>query len=121
MKYIANSFTTIGKGAFSGIKACFQRVITSPVEWDDFWQQHKSNVDSPPPIPEVDFTQNQVVAVFAGEKPKGNFSVEIISVEVTDKQIDITVKYDQPVLNAVVPPVDTQPYHIIKIPQKRSD
>ena len=120
------NFTTISRGYSSGYRTASQLVIASNEEWVDLWQQHSSNQSSldiyngfvtPSPVPEVDFTQEQVVAVFAGEKPTGGYSIEVISVETINSILVITVKHSQPAPENNVAAVITHPYHIIKIPR----
>lgn len=110
-------FTTIAQGRNSAYPTANQLVISSRAEWIDFWQEHSSDSIPPPPVPEVDFTQYQIVAVFAGEKPTGGYSVEITNVEATNSQLVITAKYSQPQLDDIVTEAFTYPHHIIKIPR----
>ena len=109
-------FTTIAQGTYSAYPTASQLAIASPAEWLDLWQQHSSDEIPPPPVPEVDFTQYRVIAVFAGEKPTGGYSVEIISVETTNSLLVITVKYRQPGAEDIVTEAMTHPYHIIQMP-----
>ncbi|MDZ8032665.1 protease complex subunit PrcB family protein [Nostoc sp. DedSLP04] len=114
-------FTTIARGSDSGYQSASQMVIDNSERWIDLWQQHTSNAEPPPPIPQVDFTRNSVVAVFAGEKPTGGYSVEILSAETsgsqTQEQLAITVQHRQPGAGDFVTEALTYPYHIIRIPK----
>ncbi|MBD2526672.1 protease complex subunit PrcB family protein [Nostoc sp. FACHB-133] len=117
------NFRTIARGADSGYRTASQLVIDNPEEWASVWQQHASNIIPPPPVPGVDFTDNQVVAVFMGEKRTGGYSVEILTVETKSSEKEnlaslvITVAYHQPKPGEIVPEVITHPYQIITIPQ----
>lgn len=113
-------FNTIAQGADSGFHTASQMVINSRDKWAEVWQQHTSDTVPPPPVPQVDFTQHQVVAVFAGERNSSGYSVEIVTVETwTDNltSLVITVKYYQPQPIIAVLDVITHPYHIIRIPR----
>lgn len=114
-------FTTIARGSNSGYQSASQMVIDNSERWSNLWQQHTSNTEPPPPVPQVDFTRYSVVAVFAGEKPTGGYSVEILSVETsgsqTQEQLAITVQYRQPSAGDFVTEALTYPYHIIGIPK----
>jgi PrcB C-terminal len=116
-------FTTLAKGIHSGYSGSTQLLIDRPDQWADFWQQHTANIELPPPIPSVDFNAQNVVAVFAGQKPTGGYSVEIVSVETQDTKTGnspsllIQVKYCQPQTGQMVTEVMTQPHHLIKIPR----
>lgn len=117
------NFRTIAQGASSAYQTASQMVIDNPEEWADVWQQHADGIIPHPPVPKVDFTDNQVVAVFMGEKRTSGYSVEILTVETNSSQEDdltelvITVAYRQPQLGDIVLEVITYPYHIITIPQ----
>ncbi|NMG08385.1 protease complex subunit PrcB family protein [Brasilonema sp. UFV-L1] len=116
------SFTTIARGNDSGYQSASQiMVINNSEQWIDLWQQHTYNTEPPPPVPQVDFTRYSVVAVFAGEKPTGGYSVEILSVETsgsqTQKQLAITVQQRQPGAGDFVTEALTYPYHMIRIPK----
>ncbi|NEQ28599.1 MAG: protease complex subunit PrcB family protein [Microcoleus sp. SIO2G3] len=116
-------FHTIARGANSGYQTPSQMVIDNREEWADIWQLHASDIIPPPPVPRVDFTDDQVVAVFMGEKRTGGYSVEILTVETKSSLEDdqtslvITVAYRQPKPGDIVQEVITYPYHIITIPQ----
>ena len=104
------NLTTIAQGTNSNYPTASQRVITSTAAWVNLWQQHSSE-----PVPEVNFTQEQVVAVFAGKKPNASYSLNIISVETTNSQLIITVKYYHS--EDIIQLPTTHPYHIIKSPR----
>lgn len=111
-------FTTIAKGTYSGYEKASQKVIDNQEQWQDLWQQHTSDTEPPPPVPQENFSRYMIVAVFAGEQPSSGYLVEIISVEKTDDEsFVITVEYDQPEPGDLVQDVITYPYHIVRIPQ----
>jgi PrcB C-terminal len=114
-------FTTIARGVDSGYQSASKMAIDNSERWIDLWQQHTYNTEPPPPVPQVDFTRYRVVAVFAGEKPTGGHSVEILSAETsgsqTQEQLAITVQDRQPSAGDFVTEALTYPYHMIKIPK----
>lgn len=116
-------FTTIARGTNSGYQGASQMVIDNSEQWINFWQQHTSNAEPPPPVPQVDFSRDSIVAVFAGEKPTGGYSIEILSAETSGSQIQersviaITVQHCQPEPGDFVTEALTYPYHIIRIPK----
>ena len=116
-------FTTIARGTDSGYQNASQMAIDNSERWIALWQQHTSNTEPSPPLPQVDFTRYSVVAVFAGEKPTGGYSIEILSAETIGSQTQnqpslvITVKYRQPKAGEFVTEALTYPYHMIRIPK----
>jgi hypothetical protein len=116
-------FTTIARGTDSGYQSASQMTIDNSERWIGFWQLHTCNTEPPPPVPQVDFSRYNVVAVFAGEKPTGGYSVEILSAETSSSQttdrssLVITVQYRQPGAGEFVTEALTYPYHMIRIPK----
>lgn len=111
------------KGTDRGYQSATKTVIDNLEQWSNLWNQHTSNTEPPPPVPQVDFTRYIVVAVFTGEQPTGGYSVEILSVENGGSQtkeqgaIAITVRYRQPKAGELVTEALTYPYHMIRIPK----
>jgi PrcB C-terminal len=109
-------FTTIARGTDSGYQDTNQMVIENSQQWTNCWQQHTSNAEPPPLVPQVDFTRYSVIAVFFGEKPTGGYSIEILSAESNNSEsICITVRHCQPKAGDFVTEALTYPYHIIRI------
>ncbi|WP_445173463.1 protease complex subunit PrcB family protein [Microcoleus sp.] len=116
-------FTTIAQGTNSGYQSASQTVIDNQEQWINLWQQHTSDTEPSPPVPQVDFMSYNVAAIFAGEKSTGGYSVEILAVETRNSKtgdqpsLVITVQYHQPQPEDYVTEAMTYPYQMIKIPQ----
>lgn len=116
-------FTIISQGSNSSYQSTSQMVINNSEQWNDLWQQHTSNTEPPPPILRVDFTRHSVVAVFAGEKPTGGYSVKILSAKTSGSPaqerslITITVQHRQPEAGDFAKEALTYPYQMIRIPK----
>lgn len=114
-------FITLAWSRDSGYQSAHCLVIDSPEQWINCWQLHTCHAEPPLPAPQVDFTRYSIIAVFAGEKPASEYSVEIMSVEVTGTEeqpsIAITVQHHQPKPGDFVIEMRTYPNHIIKIPK----
>lgn len=104
------NLTTIAQGTDSNYPTASQRVVTSTAAWVNLWRQHSSET-----VPGVDFTKEQVVAVFAGKKPTASYSVNITRVENSDSNLVITVEYHHSEDIVTLP--FTHPYHIIRFPR----
>ena len=70
-------------GQFSGISDPVEVVIKTERAWKKLWRKHNQFQDSVPPLPEVDFKENLIVAIFAGNKSSGGFSISIKEPEIT--------------------------------------
>lgn len=120
-------FNTIARGEDSGYMKASQIVIENEEQWADLWEKHISNIEPSPPLPEVDFNREMVIAVFSGEKPTSGYPVEIVSVETKPSKIKdhdlliVKIRQRQPGKHEVVMDVMTQPNHIIKLPKMKAE
>ncbi len=60
-------FTTIAVGSRSGIQTPTQVVARTSSEWSTLWRRHTAEQQSVPAPPPVNFSQDMVIGVFAGE------------------------------------------------------
>jgi hypothetical protein len=109
------SFSTIAKGAQSGIVVPRHLVIRDRGAWEKLWTEHTSIFIPPPPPPPVDFSSEMVVGVYSGEKPTGGFSVEIREVHRTKAGLIVRYVEEGPSPGAMTSSVLTQPFHLIRL------
>jgi hypothetical protein len=81
-------------GAFSSVRAIKQIVVRDADAFAALWKQHQPNADVPPP--QVDFKKCDVVAVFAGPKNTGGYSIAVESIDRKGKTAVIKVKLLKP-------------------------
>ena len=109
------------EGAHSGISEELTRVVDSASAWRELWIRHQSHVDRVPPLPEVDFAKNQVLAIFAGQEPTGGYRIQILGLTETpwDGKPARVVKYriQAPGTNALTTQVITQPFLFKVVPR----
>jgi hypothetical protein len=90
-------------------------VITDAKEWEDLWKKHVSVLVPQPPIPQIDFNDFVIVAIFSGEKRTSGYQIVLkyIAFEVDN----VVVKYHEtePPENSFTLQVLTQPHIILKI------
>lgn len=68
-------------------------------------------------IPQVDFTKNNVVAVFMGQKRSGGYSITVEKVVVDGNTAQVLVKNTLPEQGAMVTMALTAPYCVAAIPK----
>jgi hypothetical protein len=90
-------------------------IIKTQKEWQDLWQKHVQGILPAPAIPEIDFDNNMVVAVFMGEKNTSGYAIRISRIEEADDKIYIELEETIPSSDSVVTQQFTQPYHIAVI------
>ncbi len=108
-------FTTISVGTHSGYTSQANLVIQDSQAWVDLWNQHMLFMIEPMPVPEVDFAENMVVAVFMGEVNTGGYALHIFEVVETGSSVVVKMERVEPGPRCIVPQVLTQPYHMVQI------
>ncbi|MBT4541311.1 protease complex subunit PrcB family protein [Candidatus Woesearchaeota archaeon] len=95
-------------------------VIKNSLEWNNLL-----DVVSPlrlyinPDLPDINFEEEMVIAVFQGSQPSSGYSIEITKIIEKDNSIEIIVKEKSAPKNQLVLTMVTEPYHIVKV--KKSD
>ena len=107
-------FVTVDRGVRSRVREPLQAVIRTPAEWDTLWTRHAGRPASPPP---VDFAGEMVIAIFVGTRPTDGYQVDITELRATDQGIEVTYRERTPPPGALVHPVLTAPFHIIRVPR----
>jgi hypothetical protein len=92
-------------------------VITTNQEWEDLWKKHVSIIVPQPPVPEVDFENTVIAAIFAGEKNKSGYQVRLKEVVPQGKDVILHYKLVEPPENSLTLTVITQPFIFVKIPK----
>jgi len=110
-------FSTLAKGAQSGVREPTQVVIRSRDDWLVFWGRHARMQAGPPSAPPVDFSREMVVALFMGERPTGGYAIEITRVERADSGLAVHYRSKGPDQGAMLTQALTQPFHLIKLPR----
>lgn len=90
-------------------------VATSADEWKALWIKHNGSEEK---MPEVDFDQEVVAAVFMGQKNTGGYMIEMTQAELNDDVLTITYKESVPPKDGFTTQVITAPVHLAKINAK---
>ena len=107
------SFDTIGKHSLSGQREKQSYTITTREEWQSLWNLVHTHVIPKPDLPEVDFSQRMVIAVFQGEQNSGGFGITITDLIKNGKKLTAKVTEVSPGSTCGVTTALTQPYHIV--------
>ncbi|MBN2373828.1 protease complex subunit PrcB family protein [bacterium] len=97
-------------------------VIKTEAKWEEVWNKlyshllHPLSTTSPPPVPDIDFNTDMIIAVFNGAMPNGGCDVEIIQVVKQEEKILVKIKETRPSGGYAVV---SYPYHIVQV--ERSD
>ena len=67
-------------------------------------------------LPRVDFTQNYVIAVFAGEKASGGHDIEVADIEDTESKRKVSIALTRPGAGCIATQALTRPFQIVVVP-----
>ena len=110
-------FVIIDEGdSYSGFAEQQGVVVYSTEEWEKLWKQVHASIVPTPELPEVDFDQQIIVAVFAGEKPSGGYTVKVDRILQTDEAVTVYVVEDSPEPEEMTITVISYPYQMVKMP-----
>jgi hypothetical protein len=105
--------TVISKGNMSGHQTARQVVVRTLAEWKALWNEHSATEK----MPAVDFGSNMVVGVFLGTKPSDGYTVDIVAVRPTDKEVVVEFVQKQPGRGTMAAQILTEPYHLVSVPK----
>lgn len=108
---LAVKFNIISQGEFSNISLPNQLVIRNKTDWLRLLKI-QGNTEGFKHA-NVDFYDNIVIAVFAGQQPTGGYSVGVSNIKRVDSNLYVTVTFTEPKKNETVSLALTQPYIMI--------
>lgn len=111
------------EGSQSGITEPGESLIRSASAWRELWLRHHARADRVPRLPLVDFETEQVIAIFAGEKPTAGYRVKIVDIEDSTWNGEparvVRYRIQGPPKNALTAQVISQPFLFRIVPKRR--
>ena len=104
-------FEVLLDGAFSNISLPNQIVIRNSKDWLRLLKIHGNTKGMKKKS--IDFDDNVVIAIFAGQQPSGGYSLNITNIKRIDENLFITVNFHQPAQNEKIGLALTQPFIIL--------
>lgn len=106
-------FTKITEGVRSSVQKRVNYIITSPEQLNELWKV--AGIDGS--IPSVDFTKDDVLAVFSGPKSVSGAAIAVARVEDSKKRM-VTITLINPNEQcSVLRHATTTPYQIVAVPK----
>lgn len=103
-------------GPRSAITSARNVVIRDAAQFARVWKEHQpQGMEAAPP--KVDFSRQDVVAVFAGSRPTGGFAVEIGKPQVRSGRAEIPVTIWKPGPGTMVTQAFTSPFAFQAVPK----
>ena len=109
-------FRVIGEGHDSVITLAKNLSIQTSTEFNELWRVHDGGRNPPP---KIDFTTQQVLGIFLGQKYTGGYAVSINRIESSNGQTNVYVVVTTPAPNSQQSMALTQPYVLIVMPRTR--
>jgi hypothetical protein len=109
------NYEIIEQGTYTGLREAFAKVITNSKDWEDLWKKHVSVLVPQPPLPEVDFNDFVIVAIFSGEKRTSGYQIVLKDVAFEADNVMVRYHESQPPENSFTLQVLTQPHLVLKI------
>jgi hypothetical protein len=100
----------VGRWVSSGIRGARRLVIRDQATWSHFWSELGAGVR-----PEVDFRQDLVIAVAAGERSSGGHDIEVRDVTRSGSQLRIAVLETYPGEGCMTTAALTQPVDVVVV------
>lgn len=108
-------FIKVAEGSNCGIEEPSNQLITSADEWRTLWKSVGANRMPAPPVPEVDFEENYLVASFLGNRNNGGYSVSITEMILNNGTLGVSILETKPGANCFVTDAITQPYIVVSV------
>jgi hypothetical protein len=105
------------KGVNSGVRDPRTVIVESADMWQALWTEHTAGMQPMPPLPDVDFSRNLVIGVFAGQKATAGYGIEIIETRASPTSLTVLYRETIPDTTAIPAQTPTQPYHLEVIPK----
>ena len=105
-------FTELAHGTNSTVATRANYIIKSSAELTQLWKM----IDARGQSPTIDFTENAVVAVFAGKEPTAGYSIDVS--QVADSGVrKVMVTLTKPGFSCLLAETTTSPYQVIELPK----
>lgn len=105
------AFTKVAKGQYSTVMERVNYIVTTRKGLVELWEL----VDESVPQPEIDFTKNAAIAVFAGAVQTAGYSIGVVGVHDTDKRT-VSIQISKPAPGCVTAQVGSAPFELLVIP-----
>lgn len=108
--------SVITRGTNAPVTSRKNFLISNASDLHKLWVFLYGNASNTPPLPDIDFSREEVVAVFAGEKPTAGYEISVAGIHDTNNKRIVAVTIQTPGASCTVPGFQTSPYEIVTVP-----
>lgn len=109
------SYSTIDKGAVSGVQTQENLTVRDECHWIHLWSRHARSRTSPKVVPSVDFEKNMVIAVFQGDKSNSKDMIRIEKIRLFKDRMVVLLGHQS--MGAGSSKTTLRSYHIVSLPR----
>jgi hypothetical protein len=93
-------------------------IVGDQLTWRGVWSEMYQRVSEVPPLPEIDFSKEEVLVAALGERGSGGYSIVFQGASANDSGgVDVVVQSGSPGKGCAALTVLTQPVDIARIPR----
>jgi len=101
-------FKVVAQGIHSNISLVSQLVIKTKADWNRLLKIHAGN--NATSLATIDFNDDIVITVFAGQQPSGGYSVGVSKIKKVDDNLYVSLTFTEPKQGDPVTLATTQPF-----------
>ena len=110
----SEAFTMLAQGNESGIEQQHFEIIKDAIAFQKLWDLNFQTVSPKPPPPKVDFSNEMVIAAFAGIKNTGGYELKLTKINNYSDSVQIDLSLLAPDGDCMVSGTLTQPFIFVK-------
>lgn len=84
-------------------------------DWEALWARHQATSDPPAELPEIDFENSMLIAVFDMDEATGGYSIEVQEIIPGAAGLTVFAVRTSPGRDCLVTQAFTQPFHIVVV------
>jgi len=108
-------FTVLAEGDNATVNSADFAIAASDTALIALWNVAYGNQLAQPPLPEVDFRRESVIAIFIGQRPNGGYGIELEQVTIEDGEVYISVRETEPAEDAITTQALTSPWVMLSV------
>jgi hypothetical protein len=101
----------------SGITESRRLVVRDEPAWRQIWTSIWRDVSEPPPLPQIDFTNEMVIVAALGERPTGGYAILVDGATRTADGLSIRVRAISPGPGCLTTQALTQAVDVARLPR----
>jgi hypothetical protein len=110
------TWETLASGAqATGVTSARFELISNRQQLVSFWSRVHASQLQPPPVPDVDFSRETLVAIYQGQKASGGYSVQARRVAVEQGELYVDVEFVEPAPGAMTTTALTSPWTLVRV------